>query len=68
MAYAHRLPIPDRGEVAVRIARAAAGEGMTSVAVAAADECRLPPGSAPAYYLDIAGVLAAATGAVTTPA
>jgi hypothetical protein len=30
--------------------------------VAAADECRLPPGSAPAYYLDIAGVLAAATG------
>ncbi len=38
MAEPSRLLIANRGEIAVRIARAAAAEGMTSVAVAAADE------------------------------
>jgi acetyl/propionyl-CoA carboxylase alpha subunit/acetyl-CoA carboxylase carboxyltransferase component len=67
----HRLLIANRGEIAVRIARAAAAEGMQSVAIAAADEpsaphvaaahaTRLLPGSGPAAYLDVAAVVAAA--------
>ncbi|MGY1884097.1 carboxyl transferase domain-containing protein [Blastococcus sp. SYSU DS0753] len=66
-----RLLIANRGEIAVRIARAAAAEGLTSVAVAAADEPHAPhlaaadevhllPGSGPAAYLDAAAVVQAA--------
>ncbi|WP_347057349.1 carboxyl transferase domain-containing protein [Blastococcus sp. HT6-30] len=66
-----RLLIANRGEIAVRIARAAAAEGMTSVAVApadepdaahltAADEAHLLPGSGPAAHLDAAAVVRAA--------
>ncbi|RFU21139.1 acetyl-CoA carboxylase family protein [Geodermatophilus marinus] len=72
MAAAHRLLIANRGEIAVRIARAAAAEGTTSVAVAAADEPDAPhlaaadeahplPGTGPAAHLDVAAVVAAAT-------
>jgi acetyl/propionyl-CoA carboxylase alpha subunit len=70
----HRLLIANRGEIAVRIARAAAAEGMPSVAIAAADEpsaphlaaadeVRLLPGTGPAAYLDVAAVVAAARAA-----
>lgn len=70
MAAPSRLLIANRGEIAVRIARAAAAEGMTSVAVtaadepdaahlAAADESHVLSGSGPAAYLD-AAVLAEA--------
>jgi acetyl/propionyl-CoA carboxylase alpha subunit/acetyl-CoA carboxylase carboxyltransferase component len=66
-----RLLIANRGEIAVRIARAAAAEGMTSVAVTAADEPDAPhraaadeaadlPGTGPAGYLDVAAVVRAA--------
>ncbi|WP_346619197.1 carboxyl transferase domain-containing protein [Blastococcus montanus] len=66
-----RLLIANRGEIAVRIARAAAAEGMTSVAVtaadepeashlAAADETVVLPGSGPAAYLDAAAIVRAA--------
>ncbi|MGY2082386.1 carboxyl transferase domain-containing protein [Blastococcus sp. SYSU DS0539] len=69
-----RLLIANRGEIAVRIARAAAAEGMTSVAVtaadepgaphlAAADETHLLPGSGPAAHLDAAAVAQAARAA-----
>ena len=71
MADSHRLLIANRGEIAVRIARAAAAEGMTSVAVtaadepdaahlAAADESYVLPGSGPAAYLDAAALVQAA--------
>jgi acetyl/propionyl-CoA carboxylase alpha subunit len=71
VADSHRLLIANRGEIAVRIARAAAAEGMTSVAVAAADEpdaahlaaadeSYVLPGSGPAAYLDAAEIVKAA--------
>ncbi|WP_448609414.1 carboxyl transferase domain-containing protein [Geodermatophilus sp. URMC 60] len=71
MAAAHRLLIANRGEIAVRIARAAAAEGMTSVAVAATDEPGAPhlaaaderielPGTGPAAHLDVDAVVDAA--------
>ncbi|MDP5184441.1 carboxyl transferase domain-containing protein [Blastococcus sp. BMG 814] len=66
-----RLLIANRGEIAVRIVRAAAAEGWTSVGVAAADEPDAPhlaaadeahllPGSGPAAYLDAAAIVQAA--------
>ncbi|WP_104526429.1 carboxyl transferase domain-containing protein [Blastococcus atacamensis] len=66
-----RLLIANRGEIAVRIARAAAAEGWVSVAVTAADEPDAPhlaaadersvlPGSGPAAYLDAAAIAQAA--------
>ncbi|RBY88090.1 carbamoyl-phosphate synthase large subunit [Blastococcus sp. TBT05-19] len=66
-----RLLIANRGEIAVRLARAAAAEGLTSVAVTAADEPDAPhlaaadethvlPGSGPAAYLDAAAIARAA--------
>ena len=69
-----RLLIANRGEIAIRIARAAAGLGLTSVAVysqddaqslhvRAADEAIALNGSGPAAYLDIPGVIAAAQAA-----
>ncbi|WP_246078431.1 acetyl-CoA carboxylase family protein [Modestobacter excelsi] len=72
MADLHRLLIANRGEIAVRIARAAAAEGMQSVAVAAGDEPGAPhlvaadatyalPGTRPAGYLDVAAIVQAAT-------
>ncbi|MDT0276666.1 acetyl-CoA carboxylase family protein [Blastococcus goldschmidtiae] len=71
MAAPSRLLIANRGEIAVRIARAAAAEGITTVAVtasdepdaahlAAADETYVLPGSGPAAYLDAAAVAQAA--------
>ncbi|TQN42130.1 acetyl-CoA carboxylase carboxyltransferase component [Blastococcus colisei] len=71
MADSHRLLIANRGEIAVRIARAAAAEGMTSVAVTAADEpdaahlaaaheAYVLPGSGPAAYLDADAIVQAA--------
>ena len=67
-----KLLIANRGEIAIRIARAAADMGLPSVAVyseddarslhlRAADECRALPGQGPAAYLDAAAVIAAAT-------
>ncbi|TFV62270.1 ATP-grasp domain-containing protein [Geodermatophilus sp. DF01-2] len=72
MADPHRLLIANRGEVAVRIARAAAAEGMSCVAVAATDELDAAhlaaadgsyalPGAGPAAHLDVAQVVGAAT-------
>ncbi|MBX3481541.1 MAG: carbamoyl-phosphate synthase large subunit [Caulobacter sp.] len=69
-----RLLIANRGEIAIRIARAAADLGLTSVAihsaddaqslhVRAADEAVALPGTGPAAYLDIAQVIAAARDA-----
>ncbi|MBI1406397.1 MAG: carbamoyl-phosphate synthase large subunit [Caulobacter sp.] len=69
-----RLLIANRGEIAIRIARAAADLGLTSVAihsvddalslhVRAADESVALPGTGPAAYLDIAEVVAAARAA-----
>jgi acetyl/propionyl-CoA carboxylase alpha subunit/acetyl-CoA carboxylase carboxyltransferase component len=66
-----RLLIANRGEIAVRVARAAAALGIVSVAVFSgddteslhvriADEAVLLPGSGPAAYLDGDAVLAAA--------
>ncbi|RBY97943.1 carbamoyl-phosphate synthase large subunit [Blastococcus sp. TF02-8] len=66
-----RLLIANRGEIAVRIARAAAAEGLVSVAITAADEPDAPhlsaadesyllPGRGPAAYLDAAAVARAA--------
>ena len=71
MADPSRLLIANRGEIAVRIARAAAAEGMTSVAVtaadepdaahlAAADESYVLPGSGPAAYMDVDALVQAA--------
>ncbi|HYE46852.1 MAG TPA: carboxyl transferase domain-containing protein [Caulobacter sp.] len=69
-----RLLIANRGEMAVRIARAAAGLGLTSVAihsqddarslhVRSADEAMALEGTGAGAYLDIAGVVAAAKAA-----
>lgn len=69
-----RLLIANRGEIAIRIARAAAGLGLTSVAihsqddgpslhVRAADEAVALPGTGAAAYLDIAEVVGAAKAA-----
>lgn len=71
MADPSRLLIANRGEIAVRIARAAAAEGMASVAVsaadepdaahlAAADETYVLPGSGPAAYMDVDAIVQAA--------
>ncbi|MGY2129399.1 carboxyl transferase domain-containing protein [Blastococcus sp. SYSU DS0617] len=71
MADPSRLLIANRGEIAVRIARAAAAEGITTVAVCAADEPdaahlaaadvrHVLPGSGPAAYLDGAALAQAA--------
>ncbi len=69
-----RLLIANRGEIAIRIARAAAELGIATVAVHAqddarslhvrrADAARALPGTGPAAYLDIAAVVAAARDA-----
>lgn len=69
-----RLLIANRGEIAIRIARATAGLGLTSVAihsqddaaslhVRAADEAVELPGIGAAAYLDIGAVVAAARAA-----
>ncbi|MFT3976615.1 MAG: carboxyl transferase domain-containing protein [Sphingomonas bacterium] len=69
-----KLLIANRGEIAVRIARAAAAEGIASVAVhaeddglslhvRAADEARALPGRGAAAYLDIEAIVAAAKDA-----
>jgi acetyl/propionyl-CoA carboxylase alpha subunit/acetyl-CoA carboxylase carboxyltransferase component len=66
-----RLLIANRGEIAIRIARAAADLGIASVAVFSqddarslhvrrADEARPLRGTGPAAYLDVAGVIAVA--------
>ncbi|MBJ7451769.1 MAG: ATP-grasp domain-containing protein, partial [Blastococcus sp.] len=71
MADPSRLLIANRGEIAVRIARAAAAEGITSVAVTAADEpdaahlasaaeSHVLAGSGPAAYLDAVALAEAA--------
>lgn len=67
-----KLFIANRGEIAIRIARAAADLGMTTVAaysqddaqslhIRVADQSYLLPGSGAAAYLDAAAVIAAAT-------
>ena len=67
-----KLLIANRGEIAIRIARAAAGAGLESVAlyseddrdalhVRKADSAVALPGTGPRAYLDIAQVVAAAT-------
>jgi acetyl/propionyl-CoA carboxylase alpha subunit len=67
-----KLLIANRGEIAVRIARAAADMGLPTVAVYSeddtrslhlrmADECRALPGRGAAAYLDAEAVIAAAT-------
>ena len=67
-----KLLIANRGEIAIRIARAAAGAGLESVAlyseddrdalhVRKADGAVALPGTGPRAYLDIAQVVAAAT-------
>jgi acetyl/propionyl-CoA carboxylase alpha subunit/acetyl-CoA carboxylase carboxyltransferase component len=69
-----KLLIANRGEIAIRIARAAADAGLVSVAVysaddalslhvRAADEAREIPGRGARAYLDIEGVIAAAKAA-----
>lgn len=66
--------IANRGEIAVRVVRAAAAAGLRSVAVYAeddaaaphvrlADEARPLPGSGPAAYLDAAALLSVAQAA-----
>jgi acetyl/propionyl-CoA carboxylase alpha subunit/acetyl-CoA carboxylase carboxyltransferase component len=68
-----RVLIANRGEIAIRIARAAAELGIASVAVHATDEAGAPhvlaadaavalPGAGPKAYLDLAAVVAAAQG------
>jgi acetyl/propionyl-CoA carboxylase alpha subunit len=68
-----KLLIANRGEIAIRIARAAAELGIESVAVYSeddiaslhirkADEARALAGAGPAAYLDIAQIIAAAHG------
>src|SRR5262245_25161584 len=67
-----KLLIANRGEIAVRIARAAADMGVPTVTVYSeddsrslhlrvADECRALPGRGAAAYLDATAVIAAAT-------
>jgi acetyl/propionyl-CoA carboxylase alpha subunit/acetyl-CoA carboxylase carboxyltransferase component len=67
-----KLLIANRGEIAVRIARAAADMALPTVAVYSqddsrslhlrvADECQALPGQGAAAYLDAAAVIAAAT-------
>ena len=67
----HRLLIANRGEIAIRIARAAAETGLAAVAiypsddalslhVRAADEAHEIPGRGARAYLDVEGVIAAA--------
>ncbi len=67
-----KLLIANRGEIAIRIARAAAGAGLESIAlyseddrdalhVRKADGAVALPGTGPRAYLDIAQVVAAAT-------
>ena len=69
-----KVLIANRGEIAVRIARAVRDEGLTSVTantaddagsphVAAGDEAVALPGTGPAGYLDIDAVIAAARSA-----
>ncbi len=69
-----KLLIANRGEIAIRIARAAADLGIATVAVHARDEARslhvrtadeavALGAEGPAAYLDIAGLVAAARGA-----
>ena len=69
-----KLLIANRGEIAIRIARAAADLGIRSVAVFSeddahalhvklADEARALNGTGPAAYLDMAQVIAAAKNA-----
>jgi acetyl/propionyl-CoA carboxylase alpha subunit/acetyl-CoA carboxylase carboxyltransferase component len=69
-----RVLIANRGEIAFRIARAAAELGIASVAVFAADEADAPhvaaadeavalPGSGPKAYLDLIAIMAAAKAA-----
>ncbi|MBO9710497.1 MAG: carbamoyl-phosphate synthase large subunit [Caulobacter sp.] len=69
-----RVLIANRGEIAVRIARAAAELGLAGVAAFAADEAGAPhvaaadaaialPGSGPRAYLDVEAVVAAAKAA-----
>ncbi|MDF2233978.1 carboxyl transferase domain-containing protein [Albimonas sp. CAU 1670] len=66
--------IANRGEIAIRIARAAADLGLKAVALASADDAealharagdavRALPGTGPAAYLDIEAVIAAAQAA-----
>src|SRR5450759_55203 len=70
MAF-HRLLIANRGEIAIRIARAAGETGLAAVAihpaddalslhVRAADEAREIPGQGARAYLDIEAVIVAA--------
>jgi len=67
-----KLLIANRGEIAIRIARAAADMGLPTVAVYSeddsrslhlrvADECRALPGQGAAAYLNAGAVIAAAT-------
>jgi acetyl/propionyl-CoA carboxylase alpha subunit/acetyl-CoA carboxylase carboxyltransferase component len=69
-----RVLIANRGEIAVRVARAAAELGIASVAVFATDEADAPhvtaadataalPGSGPRAYLDVAAIVGAAQAA-----
>ncbi len=66
-----RLLIANRGEVAVRVIRAASELGIASVAVASEDDAASPhlrladasrrlPGAGPAAYLDAKAIVAAA--------
>ena len=70
----HALLVANRGEIAIRVLRAAAAAGLRTVAVYSeddaaclhtrkADAARALAGSGPAAYLDISGVIAAATAA-----
>ena len=72
-----RLLIANRGEIAIRIARAAADMGLPAVAVYSeddagalhprmADEARPLPGQGAAAYLDANAVIAAAKAAGAT--
>ncbi|MDF0529703.1 carboxyl transferase domain-containing protein [Tsukamurella sp. 8F] len=69
-----RVLIANRGEIALRIVRAAAESGLESVALYASDDADTPhvhaasvavalPGSGPAAYLDAAAVVAAGVAA-----
>ena len=71
-----KLLIANRGEVAIRIARAAADLGVPTVAVHSeddarslhlrmADACRALPGQGATAYLDVEAIVAAATALKT---